>query len=277
VSQITTYEVGRRQVHVLNMGTLQFRLGDLVEVPKDETPGADAALLTDTVLIPCNTIIVECDGAHVVVDPFRPESVCGTPYEHPGYTPPAPLAECLDALGVCPDAVAHVALTHWHWDHLSGLVCSDESDAPFLFPQARHYLGRADWAEARQAFTRGGAQEYGWLTRLRQAGLLELVSGARDIVPGVRFLPAPGESPGHHIISVRSDGASALIIGDLFHHEIEVTHPTWMSAWNYPSENIASRRSVVEDALASDALIIPGHFGAGKFARSGNQVEWRRW
>jgi glyoxylase-like metal-dependent hydrolase (beta-lactamase superfamily II) len=275
MENIVTYEIGYARLHVLNMGTLQFKLNELIAVPEGEEPGEDAASLDQTVQLPVYTVVIKCDGTCIVVDPFRGDSVVGTPYAHPGYAPPPPLTACLADAGTQLHAVEHVVITHWHWDHCTGVMCSDEEDALPLFPKARHYLGRADWADARQSYARGASKEYVWLGKLRQAGLLELVSGALDLSPSVSLLPAPGESPGHQIVRVRSGGACAYIIGDLFHHEIEVAHPSWMSTWNWPERNIASRASIVKAAMDDDALIIPGHFAPGRLVKAASGVAWR--
>lgn len=116
---------------------------------------------------------------------------------------------------------------------------------------------------------------------LHAAGLLELAPGAheREIVPGVRIVPAPGETPGHQVVRVESEGQVAYCLGDLFHSVEEVARPEWMAVWADRAAMAASRRALVDAALAEDALLIAAHIpGAGRLVAEGGAgagVSWQ--
>ena len=65
------------------------------------------------------------------------------------------------------------------------------------------------------------AQTLGVVAR---AGLLDVVDGPFDCGCGVSLVPAPGETPGHQIVRVASEGQVCYALGDLFHHAVEVAH-----------------------------------------------------
>jgi glyoxylase-like metal-dependent hydrolase (beta-lactamase superfamily II) len=111
---------------------------------------------------------------------------------------------------------------------------------------------------------------------LRQADLLELVSGRREIAPGITILPAPGETPGHQIVRVQSDGQTFYALGDLIHSEVEVEHPDWMVTWATAEPMLASRLRLLDDALAEHALLMAAHIGSlGRLERDGaGQLTW---
>ena len=77
--------------------------------------------------------------------------------------------------------------------------------------------------------------------------------------------------PGHQIVRLQSAGETAYIVGDLFHHAIEVTHPDWMVGWADAPTMRATREWLLRDALASDALLIAAHIAApGRIEQSGD-------
>jgi glyoxylase-like metal-dependent hydrolase (beta-lactamase superfamily II) len=46
---------------------------------------------------------------------------------------------------------------------------------------------------------------------LHDAGLIDLVSGEQELLPGVRLVPTPGHTPGH--MSIRLDAADRALVG----------------------------------------------------------------
>lgn len=63
------------------------------------------------------------------------------------------------------------------------------------------------------------------LGAVERAGLLQLVDGEMEILPGIRILPAPGESPGHQIVRIEDADGVLYHVGDLYHHRLEVARP----------------------------------------------------
>jgi glyoxylase-like metal-dependent hydrolase (beta-lactamase superfamily II) len=65
------------------------------------------------------------------------------------------------------------------------------------------------------------------------------------------------------VFKLESGGRHALLIGDVFHHLLQVYYPHW----NFPKnadagQARASRRMVLELAASTGALVMPGHVGA---------------
>jgi glyoxylase-like metal-dependent hydrolase (beta-lactamase superfamily II) len=145
------------------------------------------------------------------------------------------------------------------------------------FPNARHYLGRADWEhpDTQAALADAGSLESRTLGVLRERGLLDLVEEDRDLGGGVRIIAAPGESPGHQIVRVESQGQVLYCLGDLYHHPVEVERPDWMATWADREATPASRRALTQAALAENALLLAAHIsGVGRLQRTAAGVWW---
>ena len=97
----------------------------------------------------------------------------------------------LAAVGIAPEQITHVLMTHAHDDHFLGATVRrrDGQHIP-RYPQARYVIGRAEWEgnPAREDPTSEVALRLGALDR---RGLLAVVDGEDEIVPGVTLLPAP--------------------------------------------------------------------------------------
>jgi glyoxylase-like metal-dependent hydrolase (beta-lactamase superfamily II) len=105
--------------------------------------------------------------------------------------------------------------------------------------------------------------------------VLRLLEGNELVAPGLDILSAPGETKGHQIVRVHSEGETAYIVGDLFHHAVEVEHPDWMVLWADPETMRTTRRWVLDQALAENALLIAAHIAApGRIRQTGSSLQW---
>jgi glyoxylase-like metal-dependent hydrolase (beta-lactamase superfamily II) len=181
----------------------------------------------------------------------------------------------LASIGVVPEAVTDVLITHPHGDHVAGATVERDGRRVARFPRARHLLGRADFdALARAVPGSPAARELG---ALREQGRLEPADDEQEVAPGVEMLHAPGESPGHSIVRVRSGGQAFYFLGDLFHHPCEVEHPDWISPGRDLAAMRASRQRLIEAALAEDALLVFSHGrfpGWGRLERTPAGARW---
>lgn len=129
----------------------------------------------------------------------------------------APLARNLAAISVAPAQIDWVILTHLHFDHAGGATFLDETGAlrP-MFPRARHYVQRTEWDDAVGDLPElAGAYYPDDFAPLEKAGLLELVDGDVEVVPGVRTQLTGGHTRGHQIVRIESADDSAVCLADM--------------------------------------------------------------
>ncbi len=279
----TAYPLGAATLTVVNVGDSLWTLADELALPEAERAAHPDLFAPRPFPSQCVHIALPALGTSVLVDASVydfPPDVAQVP---PGYTPPPGLLAALASRGIAADEVGHVVITHPHFDHINGLTRPAE-DVPDrwipCFPNVRHYLGARAWErpELQVALEDAQTLEARTLGVLHAAGLLELVpdTGEREIAPGVHIVPAPGETPGHQIVRIESEGMVAYCLGDLFHSTEEVARPEWMAAWADRAAMAASRHALLAAALAEHALLVAAHIpGAGRVAASGAGVSWQ--
>jgi glyoxylase-like metal-dependent hydrolase (beta-lactamase superfamily II) len=270
---------GAAAIAIINVGDIQFRLSDDVTVPEDERAVAPTSF-EQLRPFPTQCFHIALSGASVLVDAcdYRLSFPPGSPYFRPGYQAPPGLLAQLTELGIRPEDVTHLVITHAHFDHYSGITMERDGQIIPCFPNARCFLGRADWEdpEMQQELRNPDSQASRTLGVVQQRGLLELVVGERELLPGIRIVPTPGESPGHQVVRVHSQEQTLYCLGDLYHDPIEVEHPGWMASWAAREATLRSRRELAGAALSEQALLTAAHIaGVGRLEQTASGVTWR--
>jgi len=260
--------LGGFQIDTLSDGSLvlpgDFILGGM---PQDEMQAIIArhGLPTDQLTPPCNLTLLRDSTNTVLFD-------VGS---GPDFMPSAgKVLEAFDALGLAPDDVTHVMITHAHPDHLWGLL--DDFDEP-LFAQASYMIGQAEfdyWMDpatfdsigtARQAFAVGAQRRLSVL-----ADTVQLLQDGDEPLPGITARLTAGHTPGHMAFELRSGDGAAMVVGDaLGNHHIAFERPEWVSGSDQDGELAAQTRLALLDRLAAEDITIIGfHLPGGGIGRA---------
>jgi glyoxylase-like metal-dependent hydrolase (beta-lactamase superfamily II) len=185
----------------------------------------------------------------------------------------------LQALGVEPEKVDMVILTHLHVDHVGWNTRLEGDRWVPMFPNAEYVVSSIE-LELRDPKRGASARPPGsWNTYndsvvpILEAGLARIVDGTEKLLPGIELRPIPGHAPGQMGVLARS-GEEAFFIADVMHNPIQIYHPEWNSKF-CEDQDLArkTRAQVLEHAADNGSLILPGHFGhphCGYVRRSGD-------
>ncbi|MGH2679968.1 MAG: MBL fold metallo-hydrolase [Actinomycetota bacterium] len=169
------------------------------------------------------------------------------------------LDEGLASIGISPEEVQHVVLTHLHGDHAGGACLPDGSPR---FPHARYHVHPEDWTffgtqRTPEDFTGRFA-----MARLEDLGALDLDASDHEILPGLSLRHAPGHTPGHRVVRLEEGANVLLLVGDLLHTPPQVAHPMWVSNHDEDPQLAAEHRARwVETARREGWAVCVGHFG----------------
>ncbi len=213
--------------------------------------------------------LLETEGKRVLVD-------CGVgagPYPWYQGMRGAALGS-LAAAQVAPEDIDVVFLTHAHPDHV-GWAWDEDARAP-RFPNARYLLHEKDWDHfgtretVPKHFTR-------FVAPLREAGVLDLLRGEPEFLPGFTALETPGHTAGHMSLLVQSAGEGLVIAGDVLNSPMFLTEPERPFGSDADvALGIRTRKRLVDRIAAEGWRVAAAHFpepGWGDLVH----LEGRRW
>jgi len=239
--------------------------------PELYTPALGDDLQNGSVGVKFGSFLVRSSGKTILVD-------TGAGPRNPAM-PGGKLLDNLAAIGVRPDDIDIVVNTHLHVDHV-GWNCS-ERDGTFVptFPKAEYWINRTEWdywTEPQNAAEEGAHITQGVLP-LGESPQLELIDGEVAITPELQMLSTPGHTPGHISIGIASGGESAIILGDVAHHPLNLVR-IWIAAVDeLPRLSRRTKRALVERLIREQTLVCGGHFRPGSFGRFVMADGQRRW
>lgn len=274
-SFVSSRPIGDSTVSIIRDST--FPWTPQIQAPEDEwraaMPEADEA---GSLPIDMNVAHVRIGRASILIDLGFGDPTPELLRQRPRLVATPGVVAGLASLDVRPEDVTHVIITHAHGDHYEAATVEQNGERVPRYPNARYVLNERDWLEepARAAASPAYDMHLGTLNR---QGRLDRIGGDAEIVPGVTYLHAPGESPGHSIVRVRSRGESFYYLGDLFHHPAEVAHLDWVSPGRDRSAARASRERLIQEAVPDGAVLVFTHHrfpGWGRIVADNSGYRW---
>jgi glyoxylase-like metal-dependent hydrolase (beta-lactamase superfamily II) len=170
------------------------------------------------------------------------------------------LLQGLHAVGVEPETISDVIVTHLHFDHAGGLTRERDGRLVRTFPNARVHVQRSEYEDARAGF---GVMKVTYreenLKPIDEADAWRLHEGEDECVPGIRPLPTPGHTRGHQSIIVAGSERTAIFPGDLMPTAAHVGAPYNMAYDLFPLDNRESKNKYLKRAAEQDWLIFIDH------------------
>ncbi|MFP0479405.1 MBL fold metallo-hydrolase [Klebsiella quasipneumoniae] len=181
----------------------------------------------------------------------------------------------LALLGVRPEEIDTILLTHAHPDHIGGMLTAAGTPA---YPNAMVFLPSRESAYWLAPSTLDNASDRGQRNVLLVRRIMAIcATQIRDIdedepVAGIRPCPLPGHTPGHTGYRLEAGGTSLLIWGDIVHFpSIQSARPEVSVAFDVdPDQARHTRESLLRQAARERWLIAGMHLGLPGFARVEN-------
>jgi glyoxylase-like metal-dependent hydrolase (beta-lactamase superfamily II) len=174
------------------------------------------------------------------------------------------LVASLAALGIAPDNIDVVVLSHLHFDHAGGALTAYEPGvAPALvFPNARYVVGAEAWQRAIRPHARDRASFIPGLTELIEAtGRLERVTTvtSETLGAGYRFHTSQGHTPGLLLAEVAMPAGPVVFAADLIPGKAWVHLPITMGYDRYPEMLIDEKTALLGGLLAQHGRLFFTH------------------
>ena len=277
------YKVGDVVVTAVSDGMRTIPLSDTFvrNQPREAVNAAlKAAFLRENeVPISFTVLLLDIGGKRVLVDTGNGGK--------PG--PVGQVRGTLADIGIDPASVDHVVISHFHPDHINGLLTPEGAPA---FPKAQVSVPEREWAfwmdEGQLSRAPDGLKtNFQNVRRVFQpfAGKVERYAWDKELAPGLTAVGTPGHTPGHTSFTLAS-GADALFIqSDMTNlPALFVRNPGWHAVFDMDPVMAQEVRRKTYERLAAERTQVAGyHFpfpGAAHLEKDGDgfryiPVYWR--
>jgi len=170
------------------------------------------------------------------------------------------LERSLHALGVHPDDVTDVVLTHLHFDHVGGAVKQDGSDLVPRFSKAWYHVQREHYQWALQPTDKDRASFVeDQFAPLMHAGRLELLDGPGEVLPMVHVDLLFGHTTALQSVRVTDGTDTVFFPADLMPTGAHVPFPYVMGYDNFPLTSMDEKKRILPIAAEEQWTIVFEH------------------
>jgi glyoxylase-like metal-dependent hydrolase (beta-lactamase superfamily II) len=258
------YKVGSFEITVVTDGTNRFKFeNDHVTNKKREDVNAALAAAyyeKDMMATPYNPVVVNTGAKLVVIDTGTSEANFERSKGAAGQ-----FQRNLAAAGIDRNAVDTVIISHYHGDHINGLLKPDKSlafpNAEILVPAAEHKFFMDDGEMSRAPKGRMETVFKGVRAVMTDEVLKRVrpYEPDKEIVPGITSVATNGHSWGHNSHVVASGSSKVFVQGDVTHVPyLFARHPDWHVFYDQDAAMAEATRRRIYDMLVVEKMPVQG-------------------
>jgi glyoxylase-like metal-dependent hydrolase (beta-lactamase superfamily II) len=258
------YKVGSMEITVVTDGANRLPITDefVLNVKKEEVNAALAeAFMEPGVFVgPYNPIVLNTGSKLVLVDTGTGEAAFKSSKGQTGQ-----LLTNLAAAGIDAAAIDTVLISHYHGDHINGLLRADGAlafpNAEVLVPAKEHAYWLDD-GEMNRSPTKRIADNHKNVRRVISGEVLKRLrtyEWDKEVLPGVTAVGTPGHTPGHTSHIVASGSSKVYVQADVTHAPfLFARHPGWHAFYDHEPVQAEATRRKVYDMLAAERMTVQG-------------------
>lgn len=246
--------LGDFEVTPLSDGTVDLPVEQLLADKQDKTKATLAKHFLKTPLETSDNAFLVNTGSKLVLIDTGAGSFFGPTLGR--------LVANMKAAGYSPEQVDEIYITHFHGDHVGGLV----NNSQIVFPNAvlRASKREADYwlsqANMDKSEDKGGFQAaMAAIQPYVKAGKFKAIEGDVELLPGIRAQGTGAHTPGHMTYVVVSKGEKLVLIGDLIHvAAVQMAEPGVTISFDSDQKASAQARKRAFDAAVKGKYLIGG-------------------
>ncbi len=256
------YKVGTHEVTVVTDGVNRFRFPDgfVANKNRDEVNAAWAALYgeKDQMVIPYSPIAVNTGSKLVVIDTGTSEANFERSKGAAGQ-----FHSNLKASGINPDQVDTVIISHFHGDHINGLL---DKDNKLAFPKAEVLVPAPEWKYFMDDAEMGkqtSDRMKGVFTNLRRVfdalgRKVTQYEPNKEVAPGITSVASYGHTPGHMSFVIAQGNSKVFVQGDVTNIPLFVRNPGFHLMFDQDPQAAEATRRKTYDMLVAEKMMVQG-------------------
>jgi glyoxylase-like metal-dependent hydrolase (beta-lactamase superfamily II) len=199
----------------------------------------------------------------------------------------AKLTQNLRSVGIQPQEIDTVIITHAHPDHIGGIVATN---GQLTFPNARYYISEAEWrfwtAQTIDLSSLKIPDQFkqGIIAAARKhlsaiGSRVNRFQPDQEVIPGITAIAAAGHNPGQSAFRVTSGNAQLVVAADVFFNQaFDLEHPDWQTGFDLnPRQAATTRRRLLDQIVSQRTMVIAYHMpfpALGHIRSRDNHYEW---
>lgn len=258
------YKVGDAQVTVVSDGVNTFPLTDafVPNAKKDDISAAleKAYMPKDKISIQFGPLVINSGGKLIVLDTGNGPGAFASSKGAVGQ-----FATNMAAAGVDPKAVDMVVISHFHGDHINGLL---NADNVLAFPNAEVLVPATEWkyfmddGEMSKQTSERMKGVFANARRVFDAGLKKKATPyewGKEVAPGLLAVETIGHTPGHTSYVLSSGAGKVFIQSDVTNIPyLFAANPGWHAFFDQDADLAEKSRRRVYDMMVADKLMVQG-------------------
>ena len=190
-----------------------------------------------------------------------------------GVTKESRIEESLQQIGLAPENIDLVLMTHLHFDHACGLTKLVDGKYVSTFPNAQIITSQIEWDEMQSPNIR--SKNTYWLENWQAVAAQVVPFAEKWELEAITMIHTGGHSDGHSILMIEDGGETCIHMADLM-----ATHAhqnvLWVMAYDdYPMTSIAAKQKWIPFGLKKNAWFTFYHdafYRAVKWDLDGKQL-----
>jgi glyoxylase-like metal-dependent hydrolase (beta-lactamase superfamily II) len=208
-----------------------------------------------------NLLLVKSKGKNILIDCGIGDTLNEKQKKIYGVVKDSNLEIALSWLNLKPEDINLVILSHLHLDHAGGIVKFDSNGKRVpRFPQAKYIVQSEEWKYALQPDERTKAT---YMVEnfqvLDDFGVMELVNGDRELLPGVKVKLTGGHTQGQQVVLIQGGEKTILYPSDIIPTISHLRIPYTAGVDIYPLEVMEVKKKLIQDCLENNWMIAFDH------------------
>lgn len=170
------------------------------------------------------------------------------------------LNKSLATVGFKAEEITDVILTHLHDDHVGGATYLEDEDLKLAFPNATHWVSKAQWDWAMNPNKReAGTYFQDNFVPLQEAGKLKFVENEGEHIPNIYFRIYNGHTMGNIVPIINYGDKQIAFMGDFIPFVASIPLPFISSTDVQPLESLSEKEAFLIEAAEKGTFMFFEH------------------
>lgn len=212
------------------------------------------------IMMASRLLYIEIEERKILIDAGMGHKQSEKYYAHKYIQPGNSLLNSLKQANIDPAAITDVIVTHLHDDHVGGATYLDEGIVKLQFPNANHWISKAQWDWAITPNKReAGAYFNANFIPILEAGKITFFDSEGEHIPNIFFKIYNGHTVGNVIPVIKYKGKTLVFMADFIPYVASIPIPYISATDIQPVISLSEKEDFLNEAAANQYYLFFEH------------------